>query len=90
MKKTLLKVLAELAKETPDLSYMRGLLEGLVEDEVPMPVATSFITPVSPAVMSPGGYPINENEVTLEQLNQLEQKAREMLKNNPNIVNPIE
>lgn len=33
MKKVIKKVLDELAKPTPDLSYMRGLLEGLVEDE---------------------------------------------------------
>lgn len=33
MKKTITKVLAELKSEKPDLSYIRGLLEGLVEDE---------------------------------------------------------
>lgn len=32
--KTLKKVLEELAKDKPDLSYMRGLLEGLVDGEV--------------------------------------------------------
>lgn len=32
-KKTIKKVLEELAKDKPDLSYMRGLLEGLVEEE---------------------------------------------------------
>lgn len=33
MKKIIKKVLDELAKDKPDLSYMRGLLEGLVEEE---------------------------------------------------------
>ncbi len=36
MKKTLLKVLAELQKDTPDLSYIRGLLEVLVDNDEPM------------------------------------------------------
>ncbi len=33
MKKTIQKVLNELKQEKPDLSYIRGLLEGLVEEE---------------------------------------------------------
>ena len=36
MQRTIQKVLAELAKEKPDLSYIRGLLEGLVDD-IPIP-----------------------------------------------------
>lgn len=33
MKKTIQKVLNELKADKPDLSYIRGLLEGLVDDE---------------------------------------------------------
>lgn len=33
MKRTIQKVLAELSKDKPDLSYIRGLLEGLVDEE---------------------------------------------------------
>lgn len=33
MKKILQKVLSELQKDKPDLSYIRGLLEGLVEED---------------------------------------------------------
>jgi hypothetical protein len=32
-RKTINKVLTELLKDKPDLSYMRGLLEGLVDEE---------------------------------------------------------
>ncbi len=34
MQKTVRKVLAELQSDKPDLSYIRGLLEGLVDEEV--------------------------------------------------------
>ncbi len=33
MKKTIKKVLDELAKDKPDLSYIRGLLEVLIDDD---------------------------------------------------------
>jgi hypothetical protein len=36
-KNTVQKVLNELKSEKPDLSYIRGLLEGLVEDEEYIP-----------------------------------------------------
>lgn len=46
MKKTIQKVLSELKAEKPDLSYIRGLLEGLVDEEV-------FVSAVSPSVNIP-------------------------------------
>jgi hypothetical protein len=33
MQKIIVKVLSELNKDKPDLSYIRGLLEGLVDEE---------------------------------------------------------
>lgn len=44
MKRTIQKVLAELAKENPDLSYIRGLLEGLVDEESSTPSQISGIS----------------------------------------------
>lgn len=35
MQKIIKKVLDELSNEKPDLSYMRGLLEGIVVEEIP-------------------------------------------------------
>ncbi len=46
MKKTIQKVLAELKTEHPDLSYIRGLLEGLVEEEVEVRSGFAQINPI--------------------------------------------
>ena len=35
MQRTIQKVLTELSKDKPDLSYIRGLLEGLTDEEAP-------------------------------------------------------
>jgi len=59
MKRTIQKVLVELQKESPDLSYIRGLLEGLVEEEIPALTISGTNTirpadmPVYPAKLMP-------------------------------------
>ncbi len=45
-KKTIKKVLDELAKENPDLSYIRGMLEVLVDEEETAPIKFGSITAV--------------------------------------------
>jgi len=55
MKKILKKVLDELAKDEPNLSYIRGLLEAVSEDEV-IPYKTIDIpqsTTLSPSTFQP-------------------------------------
>lgn len=60
MKKILKKVLDEIQKPEPNLSYIRGLLEAIVEEEsiikpslnpifaTPAVMNTNFLSPVSP------------------------------------------
>lgn len=62
MKKTIKKVLDELQKDKPDLSYIRGLLEGLVDEEVqPLPPALNpgaiWTGSYQPVSMGAGGVP---------------------------------
>lgn len=62
MKRTINKVLEELKKEGPDLSYIRGLLEGLVEEE------TTWIPPMRGGSTSvPHIPPHSVNAVNLKQ-----------------------
>ncbi len=58
MKRTIQKVLVELKAEKPDLSYIRGLLEGLVEEE---PISTSGYPTFSDKLIPPPI--INEEEI---------------------------
>ncbi len=50
MKRTLQKVLDELKKDKPDISYVRGMLEVLVEDET---IVTAPSFPSSASITSP-------------------------------------
>lgn len=69
-KKTIKKVLDELAKETPDLSYMRGLLEGLIE-----PDEFEYI---APKIMN-ANTPVNFPSTIVDEASALDAKARSAL-----------
>jgi hypothetical protein len=60
MQRTIQKVLAELAKDKPDLSYIRGLLEGLV-DEMPIP-SNAFRMPDNNKVLVDNTH-VDEEEI---------------------------
>lgn len=49
MKKTIKKVLEELAKDKPDLSYIRGMLEVLIDGEDTIH-SIPYIPPLTPSV----------------------------------------
>lgn len=63
------KAVEELGKENPDLSYLRGMLESLVEDEMRVP---TFILPaVSPTFIAPADPNVPQDEASI-----LDAKAR--------------
>lgn len=91
MKKVIKKVLDELAKEKPDLSYMRGLLEGLVDDDESRLdqlkdmkldvlrngiIGNTLIPPTTPMLV---------DEASI-----LDNMTRAAIERNPNILKPIE
>ncbi len=59
MKKIINKVLEEIKKEKPDLGYVRGLLEAMVDDEPTIYISPTTSTYVQTPTMG-NVYPIKE------------------------------
>lgn len=90
MKKTIKKVLDELAKDKPDLSYMRGLLEGLYdEEEKPIQYFHPPIPQVPTQPISASAEPLTSNEITMEELDKQGKIMRDMMAKDQTLITPV-
>ena len=84
MKKTIKKVLDELAKDKPDLSYIRGMLEVLMDEDEPKPIMGGIVNMPAPMIRK---LPDSINTQNVDEGAMLDTRARESLKTIKEIAN---